>query len=153
MEEMLILSWRCFLLHQEAGITEGKRKALEECTLFKDIKMIHKLLDQNLLIFVSSHPWSGALQKGLCSKKEQSPLIHVALWFSLLGVYIFLPREQFDFLGLEPLLSEHKTSQKPKPKSVAYKIYGKLRKNSSSTPFNSFPLYSFFNVVFPYTPC
>ena len=45
MEEMLILSWRCFLLHQEAGITEGKRKALEECTLFKDIKMTHKLLD------------------------------------------------------------------------------------------------------------
>ena len=45
-----------------------------------------------------------------------------------IGSLYFSTREQFDFFGLEPLLSEHKTSQKPKSKSVAYKIYGKLKK-------------------------
>ena len=70
-------------------------------------------------------------------------MIHVALWFSLLGVYVFLTREQFDFLGLEPLLSEHETSQKPKSKSIAYKIYGKLKKIHPQHLLTLFSLYSF----------
>ena len=72
-EEMLILYWRRFFAPSRSRDYRREEKGIRRVhSLFQDIKMTHKLLDQNLLIFASSHPWSGALQKGLVPKRSSS---------------------------------------------------------------------------------
>lgn len=52
-------------------------------------------------------------------------------------VYILLTKEQFDFLGLAPLSREHEISQKPKWKSVACEMLGKLKYNNTLNLFST----------------
>lgn len=94
LEGMLILSGRCFLLQGETRITEGKRKVLEECIFCSKTLKGHIGFWIRFQLYLYLHILGlGLCRKAYDSKKEELPLIHLALWFSLLGKFTFYSSE------------------------------------------------------------
>lgn len=100
-----------FLLHWNVGITEEKKKVLEEYILWSGTLKWHKNFQIWFWIYICTFT-SLALdfaKKTYDSKKEQFPFSHLGLWLNLLGKFIFyLPESNFDFLGLEAFSREQK---------------------------------------------